>query len=114
MNLTDKINIIEEYFNIKANDKRCQGIGCYNIAPIILMVNDEEKIVKELLEDSEFDAKSNMTSFFEHTYRVIKEQGRGTNNILIDLRAILGTFNEIENKWSINSEEFAKEVLKRL
>lgn len=114
MNLTDKINVIEEYYNIKENDERCRGIGCYNIAPIILMINDEEKIVKELLEDSEFDAKSNMVSFFEDTYRRIRHQGKGTNNILIDLRAILGTFNELEDKWSINSEDFANEVLKRL
>jgi hypothetical protein len=111
----NKYKEVINYLNLEGNNP----IGCSRLAPLIKMVNEDMKIVEELLETSDFEHKANLLSFLDYGLRAIINCDRfgdklKTDNTLEAIIYVLKSFKKLENKWEINGEQFTKYLLDNL
>ena len=105
-------NLVLKYIELE----RRNPIGCSVYAPLIVMLNEDKKIVKELLEDSECKYKSNLLSFLDYGLSAIYNKDARNEDLNMEVLInkifyVLDTFNRLENKMQINGEEF-RQLLK--
>lgn len=102
-------NIID-YINLE----RKNPIGCSRLAPMIKMVNENKKIVEELLDSSDCKVKSNLLSFLDYGLtHIIKEKGWSEDydleEIYNNIIYVLVAFRDLEEeKWKISGDDWLK------
>lgn len=111
--MENKYEIIFNYLKLESQNP----LGCGKYAPLILMINEDYKIINELLEESDFELKGNLLSFLDYSLRELmrKEKIDSFNTALVITRimSILYIWNNTENKWEISGEEFVKILLEK-
>lgn len=105
----NKYSLVFEYLKLESNNP----IGCSRIAPLIVMINTDQKIVEELLEENNFENKNNLLSFLDYgVCSLLKDSGDRKDydpSIVYEtIKYVLVCFRDLENKWSINGEDFVK------
>lgn len=109
----NKYKDIIRYMNL---EKHCH-LGCDKFTPLIIMINEDKKIIKELL-DTDYEHYNNLLTFLSYGFRGILNYGYNDKydleTIYNDIVYVLETFNNLseELKWEINGEDFIK-LLKR-
>lgn len=118
--------IVFEYINLDMNSQ----LGCDRLAPLIKMVNDRKKIVKELLDSPENKHVCNLLGFLDYGLRNgveiksdkielynddITYQVLNMETTLNAIFYVLETFRDLDEdvKWKINGEEFVKLLKER-
>lgn len=94
-------------------------LGASKYAPLIIMVNNDKKIVEELL-DKDNMYYSNLWSFLDYglvnivpKYDNLVEFDQYSN--LVDyITLVLTRFNNLDNKWTISGDEFIKLLKKQI
>ena len=88
-------------------------IGASRLAPMIAMINEENKIVEELLLDSDFKHKHNLLLFLDYGVNSLIDYKKVDINVIYDnIIYVLSVFRDLENKWEIDGVDFVK-VLKK-
>ena len=83
-------------------------IGTSDYAPMILMVNEEKRIIEELLDD-EFKHKYNLLTFLDYgVNNIIDTKKEDINTIYDTIIYVLRVFEDLDNKWEISGEDFIK------
>ena len=84
-------------------------VGASRYAPLIIMINNDKRIVKELW-DKDFNHYNNLWSFLDYGLNaIIPKDYSITNDQLIEyIILVLNTFNNLDNKFSITGDEFIK------
>lgn len=117
----EDFGIVFEYINLERNSP----LGCGELAPLIKMVNDRKKIVKELLNEPENKHVCSLLGFLDYGLRNgvdikgdkeelynddIKHQVLNMETTINAIFYVLETFRDLdeETKWNINGEEFVK------
>ena len=101
-----KIDVME-YFRTEYRTNSILGTSRY--APLILIINDKEKIVKELLEDSDCYYKENLLLFLDRALYDCMRATQYNEKIYEDIRWVLKSYNDIKkikNNDEITLEEF--------
>lgn len=100
--------IVLEYLGLESENP----LGCSRLAPLIIMINNREKIVKELLEESDFQCKSNLLCFLDSALRRFTKNIKEKNVEIVytSIIYVLIKFSKLEEekKWEINSEQFVE------
>ena len=98
----NKYDLVIEYINLEKNNP----LGCGRLAPLILMFNEDKKIVKELLKDSDCKYKKNLLCFLDRgldsIYNISYNEDHDLKTLSEKIFYVLQTFNELENKWEIS------------
>ena len=85
------------------------GIGTSRYAPLIMMVNEDEKIIEELLETSDFENKCNLLSFLDYGLYKTMTAKDYDEQIYKDIIRVLNKFKSLgEEKWTIDGEQWVK------
>ena len=105
----NKYSLVFEYLKLESNNP----IGCSRIAPLIKMINADQKIVEELLEENNFENKNNLLSFLDFGVCSLLKDNNSKNcydpSLTYEtIKYVLVCFRDLENKWSINGEDFIK------
>lgn len=88
---------ILEYFRTQKLDHRMMGIGLSMYAPLILIINDREKIVPELLEDSDCYYKTNLLSYLDTALYDCMRAKDYSEELYEDIRWVLNAYIKIKN-----------------
>ena len=104
----EKYDLIIKYLNLEKDNPL--GASCF--APLIVMINQDKEIVKELL-DKDFIHRNNLISFLDYGLCSLIKEDRNNKEYSLDLIYnniiyVLTIFNDLENKWSISGEDFIK------
>lgn len=99
---------IVDYINLE----RDNPIGCSRLAPLIKMINEDKKIVEELLDSSDCTYKYNLLSFIDYglinILPIKANEKYDLETLYNNIIYVLVAFRDLENKWEIKGDEWIK------
>lgn len=102
--MKEKVNLIYNYLERMNNNR---PIGSSDYIGLIEMINQEEKIVVELL-DNDFEHKYNLLSFLDGGLMALLQNKDNKLNIYDSIVKVLTTWQSLDNKWEISGYKFRK------
>lgn len=105
----NKYKIVMEYINLE----RKNALGCGRFTPLMRMINEDKKIIKELLKENDFKNINGLLSFLDYCFYSFigavyytPDKDYNLEEVYNKIVFMLTTWNNLPNKWEIESKEF--------